>query len=61
MKLLNKCDPGHGRKSLYIASSICNYDRVVELVERGVQPWVGDPRKVTPIGLLPQEVLEYDD
>lgn len=61
MKLLNKCDPGHGRNSLHIASSICNYDRVVELVERGMQPWVGDAMKVTPIGLLPKEALEYED
>ena len=61
MKLLNKCDPRHGRSSLHIATSICNYDRVVELVERGMQPWVGDAKKVTPIGLLPKEVLEFDD
>ena len=56
MKLLDKSDPGHGRNQLHIATSICNYDRVVELVESGLQPWRGDSRKVTPLGLLPQEV-----
>ncbi|KAL9632491.1 MAG: hypothetical protein Q9204_003777 [Flavoplaca sp. TL-2023a] len=61
MKLLDKSDPGHGRNQLHIATSICNYDRVVELVERGLQPWRGDSKKVTPLGLLPQEVFEYDD
>ncbi|KAL8865132.1 MAG: hypothetical protein Q9174_007055, partial [Haloplaca sp. 1 TL-2023] len=34
MKLLDRNDPGHGRNQLHIAASICNYDRVVELVER---------------------------
>ena len=58
MKLLDKSDPGHGRNQLHIATSICNYDRVVELVESGLQPWRGDSRKVTPLGLLPQEVSE---
>ena len=61
MKLLNKCEPGHGRTLLHIAASICNYDRVVELVEQGFQPWVGDSKKVTPLGLLPKEVLEYSN
>ena len=61
MKLLNRCEPGHGRTLLHIAASICNYDRVVELVEQGFQPWVGDSKKVTPLGLLPNEVLEYSD
>ncbi|KAL8864480.1 MAG: hypothetical protein Q9174_007336, partial [Haloplaca sp. 1 TL-2023] len=61
MKLLDRNDPGHGRNQLHIAASICNYDRVVELVERGLQPWGGDSRKVTPLGMLPTEVLEYDD
>ncbi|KAL8893581.1 MAG: hypothetical protein Q9192_005126 [Flavoplaca navasiana] len=61
MKLLDKSDPGHGRNQLHIATSICNYDRVVELVEGGMQPWRGDSKKVTPLGLLPKEVFEYDD
>ncbi|KAL8689163.1 MAG: hypothetical protein Q9218_005100 [Villophora microphyllina] len=61
MKLLDKCDPGHGQNSLHIATRICNYDRVVELVERGVQPWRGDSKNVTPIGLLPEEVFEHDE
>ena len=56
MKLLDKSDPGHGRNQLHIATSICNYDRVVELVEGGMQPWSGDSKKVTPFGLLPEEV-----
>ena len=56
MKLLDKANPGHGRNQLHIATSICNYDRVVKLVERGVQPWRGDSKKVTPLGLLPEEV-----
>ncbi|KAL8995893.1 MAG: hypothetical protein Q9169_004467 [Polycauliona sp. 2 TL-2023] len=61
MKLLDKSSPGHGRNLLHIATSICNYERVVELVERGLQPWRGDSEKLTPLGLLPKEVLEYDD
>ncbi|KAI4283746.1 MAG: hypothetical protein L6R38_001960 [Xanthoria sp. 2 TBL-2021] len=61
IKLLDKSDPGHGRNLLHIATSICNYDRVVELVERGIQPWRGDSKRITPIGLLPKEVLEYED
>ncbi|KAI4262924.1 MAG: hypothetical protein L6R42_001903 [Xanthoria sp. 1 TBL-2021] len=61
MKLLDKSDPGHGRNLLHIATSMCNYDRVVELVERGIQPWRGDSKRITPIGLLPKEVLEYED
>lgn len=56
IKLLDRSDPGQGRNLLHIAASICNYERVVELVERGVQPWRGDSKKVTPIGSLPQEV-----
>ncbi|KAL8890815.1 MAG: hypothetical protein Q9192_005824, partial [Flavoplaca navasiana] len=61
MKLLDESDPGHGRNQLHVATSICNYDPVVELVERGLQPWRGDSKKVTPVGLLPKEVFEYDD
>ncbi|KAL8654236.1 MAG: hypothetical protein Q9226_003512 [Calogaya cf. arnoldii] len=61
MRLLDKGDPGHGRNLLHIATSTCNYDRVVKLVERGLQPWRGDSKRVTPIGLLPKEVFEYDD
>lgn len=61
MKLLDKSDPGHSRNLLHIATSMCNYDRVVELVERGIQPWRGDSKRITPIGLLPKEVLEYED
>lgn len=45
MKLLDKSDPGHGRNQLHIATSIRNYDLVVELVERGLQAWRGDSKK----------------
>ena len=61
MKLLKKCEPGYGRTLLHIAASICSYEWVVELVQQGFQPWVGDSKKVTPLGLLPKEVLEYSD
>ena len=61
MKLLNKAKPGHGRTWLHIATSICNYDRVVELIEQGAQPWRGDAEKITPIGLLTEELVTGHD
>ena len=61
VELLDRSDPGHGRSMLHFATRVCNYDRVVELVERGAQPWTGDAKKITPMGMLPTEVLEYDE
>ena len=60
LRLLDKTDPGHGRTPLHIAASLGNFERVIELVENGAEPWRGDREKVTSTGLLPPEAHDPD-